>query len=286
MLRFFTCNENRYGGGYNSIKHFSDRLLQLLLIFEPVSIVLRAVIFALEGRSVIYIFLRVLQSVVFYQYGALWYIQAMVVGVWIIYFIVLKKKKVVLGFFFGFVLFLIALICNSYYFLVKDTVVGNGVNLYLKVAVSARNGIFYGFFVLLVGMLAYQIHKNNRVSNKMVVTLFFVCYGLYLFELFSLKSKTMKDDGSIFIMSIPVTLCLLFMSVNHRTNSGKSILLRNLSTGVYLLHRPILYLLSITQMIANIELSHTVIFSIVSISAVAICIIAYRGNFRVSRYLK
>lgn len=276
------------GGGetYSSIKHFSNRLLRLLFVFEPVSIVLKTLIFALEGRSSTYIVLRVIQSIVFYPYGALWYIQAMIVGIWMLYFLVLKENKKRLGYCAGIPLFFVAIVCNSYYFLVENSVIGKYVRLYLKVAVSARNGIFYGFFVLWVGFISYRVYKKNLVPSVIVKISFLVCYSLYLIELWNLKDKVMKDDGSIFIMSIPVTACLLMLSVRRKEVNNQTVILRNLSTGIYLLHRPILYILTIIQILFSIDISHEIQFFMVSCAAVIICCVAYKRNYRIARYLK
>ena len=278
------------GGGkanlFDTIKHFSDRLMCLLIVFEPISLILIAIIYVREGGSISYITLRLIQSILFYPYGALWYIQAMIIGVWMLYYFVLRKNKIKYGGLIGGPLFLIALICNSYYFVVEDSLFGKVVDFCLEITVSARNGIFYGFFVLWIGMISYYFYEKKHITIKYAIIGFIICYLLYLNEIRLLIDKTMKDDGSIFLMSIPVAFFLLLISVNYKTTSKKTIILRNLSTGVYLLHRPLLYILTIMKMVCPITIGHEVQFFLVAGSAVLICLFIYKKNFWVAKYLK
>lgn len=124
--------------------------------------------YILIGKRVIKIFLRHIRSVVFYPKGALWYIQACLVGVWIIPA--------------GIILYIFALICNSYNFLVYDTKIGKMVDLLLLIIHSARNGLFYGFFLFSWECVHLRFDVGGIITN--IKTVFWLC-RLYLHILLS-----------------------------------------------------------------------------------------------------
>lgn len=266
--------------------HFSKRLLKMLLVFEPLSIVLQGILFVLDGESGFSIACNIIQSVVFYPFGALWYIQAILVGVWILYFFHVKGVPSKAIDIISTILFLIALVCNSYYFVIENTAIAAVVNGYLRIAVSSRNGVFYGLFMVWMGMKVYRFHRKAHMDSRTLLLGVLFCYGLYLVELWLLMGKTMKGDGSLFVMLIPTSALLLLFSANFKSMNRKTVLLRNLSTGMYLLHRQVLYVLTIVGKLLAVSIPYKVQFAMVALLSMMICCVAYQKAPRIARLLK
>lgn len=278
--------DENLGDVKKSMVQFSKRLLEMLVIFEPLAIVFQGTLLKINQESGTRILLKTIRSVIFYPPGALWYIQAILVGAWILYSLQIKgiHSKII-----GFIsasLFLFALLCNSYYFVIEDTPIATIVELYLRVAASARNGIFYGLFMMWLGKQAYRFYRKARIDSvKLLIGVLF-CYGLYLIEIGVLRGRKMEDDGSIFFMMIPTCFLLLLLSTNLKTSKRKTVVFRNLSTGMYLLHRQVLYVLTIICNLTSFFFTYEVQFILVTLLSMLICLVSYRKAPRLSRILK
>ena len=80
--------------GFDKWWNYLKRLFQKLIVFEPISIILRFCIFLAAGLSLIEIGEKVIKSIIFYPWGALWYIQALIVAVFISIPFIKKGKEV------------------------------------------------------------------------------------------------------------------------------------------------------------------------------------------------
>lgn len=88
-----------------------------MLFFEPVSLIPVSIHLYVSNMSFTSIIGHVLASVIFYPYGALWFIQACLVGIWILYFFIKNDKvKLIAPVYDGSVADLARCICT----LVKD----------------------------------------------------------------------------------------------------------------------------------------------------------------------
>ena len=286
---FFTCasgfllglklTEGEDDGNKAYLVSYSKRLLKLLIIFEPISIVLKCIQFMLEGHGISYILPRVVRSVLFYPWGALWYIQAVLIGVWLV-FLWNKKFGLKSGLFAGALLYSIALLCNSYYWTIEGSVLQRFVDLYLKGFDSARNAFFFGFFFLQIGILC------SKVSIKYPCGMLTGTFGLYLVELFLVRNKHMIDDGSLFIVSPFVAFSLIQFAAARLSCERKTVVLRNLSTGIYVLHRPLIYSLLIFGLIFDRNITPAVCFLAPLFVSIPFCLVAYKRKWRISAYLK
>lgn len=266
---------------------WSKRLLKPLIVFEIINTVLFSIYYALIGQDIIHIFLLNVRSIIFYPKGALWYLQACLIGVWIIYFFSKRKKNWIIP--TGLIFYGFALLCNNYYFLVSHSVIGKIINIVLKIISSARNGIFYGFLFIALGMLAFKIRKwldNKKYGNYIIFILLVLAYTIFLIEIYYLRNKEVKDDGSLYIMLPLLIILLVIFSASFVNMSKITIPLRNLSTGIYLIHYPILMLYRIIIMICDINIGNEWVFIAVIVLAHIICLSAYAKNKRLSSLLK
>ena len=260
-------------------KRYSKRLLKLLLVFEPISIVLYSIQYYLSGISLTMILLRIVRSVLFCPWGALWYIQTVLVGMWLV-FAFLRFARIELGVIIGGLLYAIALVCNSYYWLIEGTVVQSFADLILKVCDTARNGLFYGFFFICLGLIC------SKKRNRHAVCLFLLTFVLYIIELGFLQNRTMADDGSLFILSPFLAYFLVQLSSKSFSCSFSTLLIRNLSTGIYLIHRPIISIVSIVGLLTGNVIFSLVLFIIVLSVSICICLFAYKYTRILSSVLK
>ncbi len=277
-------HEDNIGNIKNYFIKYSKRLLQLLLIFEPISILLNIGIYNYQGKNWSEILLRTVRDIIFYPRGALWFVQACIIGVWIIY-IFLKYHLEKFIFPISGMLYLFALLCNSYFFIIENTAFGNFIELYLKITASTRNGIFVGFPYLYAGILVSNLNQKNTLSEKrggLAICMIFG-YIFYLLELYLLRDKTMKDDGSLFIALPVFTLFFLLFCLQYSTYkvNDKCLLFRNLSTGMYLLHSPIRSLFEYgTKIIFKENLNKILLFFLTLFFAFLICVISYKSKNR------
>ena len=120
---------------------YLGRLASKLFIFEPISIFLEIVLLILIGDSIKHIILYCGRSIVFYPFGALWYIQALLVAVLILVpFIKHKKEHVII--LISLLLYVIGCLGNNYFFLIQDTPLEKVMRLYLQIARSQLEMVF------------------------------------------------------------------------------------------------------------------------------------------------
>ena len=150
--------------GFSIIRAWIVRLMLMLLVFEPINIILRSInYYHIDNLSIINITTKVIQSLIFYPWGALWYIQALVVAILILWLFV-KKKLEIFIIPTGVLLYSFALLCNNYYSFTPYVLKGI-VDDYMSVCLSARNGIFVGFIYVGIGLLMakYKIQNTKYI---------------------------------------------------------------------------------------------------------------------------
>lgn len=266
----------------DTIFSYCKRLLLPLCAFSIINIFLRTAAMVISRKSFFYIITHVGQAILFYPYGALWYVQACIVGA-LILIPFIRNKRINLALIFGVLLYVFALICNNYYSFLTTPVLKSGVDLYMKICKSPRNGLFVGFLFLGIGIKCADkdiaFYRKGEVLRKTLVW-FIVSYLLYLAEVFFIRLRGGSiDDGSLYIMLVSVSPSLLCIALGLKTSKRNritawfeehSVELRHLSTGMYFLHRPILFC------VAYLVKDTTLRFVIVSLLAAVICLLAYR----------
>lgn len=188
--------------------------------------------------------LRVARSTLFYQRGAMWYIASCIVASWIIEKLIFKKNSIILLWIISICGYLFALVCNTYYFAVEDTLCGNIVDVYLKIFESARNGLFIGVPYLWLGISLARM-KLGKPSLRYAVPIFFISYGTLLIEVLFTYGKEIRDDSSLFFSLPFVIFALAIISYNIEIKRKLPFrAIRKLSVGIYYPHRTIENLLN------------------------------------------
>lgn len=274
------------------IKKYCVRQLKLLVCFELIILLLNASRDMLAGVSVAHIALKSAREVIFYPRGALWFLQACIIGSLIYYvFIRFKIKWMVIP--VGAILYMFALICNSYNFMIEGfPLLKKLVEFYLYVCLSARNGIFVGFLFIALGIFCFELKENKAFLLRKKISGFFcvLFFFLYVLELFLLKNNGAypgKDDFSLFV-SLPVFLFFFvcFLSYYEKEKNQAVVYCRNLSVGMYLLHAPIS--LIIFLLFHSYEwYSHKVFcFLLVSFISLLVCAVAYKRGGTIASFLR
>lgn len=259
------------------IGSYCRRLLKPLIVFESISLIYYGFVHLYTGKGLLFTVYDLLRSILFYPYGALWYIQACIIGALLLYPF-LKTDRLKLALVIGLLLYGFALIANNYSFLITGTPVQNFVEKYLTYFESARNGLFTGFISLALGILCSKIHlcgsqKKHRYAPWAI--LFFMVYVAEILFIYCVN-KTPLDDGALYISHlffIPA-LFLATLQLDIPIPAKTAVLLRNLSTGVYFLHRPILYVVGYVSSTGWLN------FGIVLCSAIFICLFAYKTRLK------
>lgn len=277
---FFGTGLGRYSL-LERIKKYELRLAKPYIFFSLINIVLAAIDLYQIGETPLWILLKLCRSIIFYPYGALWYVWASMTGMLLLYWF-LKNNKGKLAIVCGLIGYAFALLCNNYYFLVLGTKAQRIVDLYLKITTSARNGIFVGFIFLGIGYQLSQFEKRirTRKSQILICLATILSWLIMLGEIIWIKGKITADDNSLFIMQIlfiPLfVLTLLHANLSTPPSYSLSILCRNLSVGIYFLHRPVLSLLRYNVWFAN--LSGTMQFVILSWVCTLFCLAVYAAK--------
>lgn len=190
-------------------------------------------------NNILYTIYLLFKKIVFYPWGALWYILALIVSIFILSKFY-SKKRFIEPVIVGFILYLFALVCNSYYFVINNCFLKEIVNKYMNIFISARNGLFVGLLFTSVGGLLYKISiKRNepRIVQESFLFLFF--FILLFIEVTIVRKNIFLDDSSLFL-TLPI-LSFLLVSILLKIKTNRSYLnLRKMSIILYLVHRPIL----------------------------------------------
>lgn len=235
--KFKNNKENLKEIAKNQVKRLSIPFIFWMIVSLPYNII------TTEGSNILIIILKLIRKIIFYPWGALWFVLAVMVAIGIEYFF-LKKDKLNLALILSAILFIIALLGNSYYFVLDGTPLKTLMDLYRKVCISTRNGIFVGFPIYTVGV--YIAQKENIIENfkkhKLYIGLSLAVI-IQICEVTFIRNHNYADDHSLFFTTIFIVAILLMLCIKYKNINCKKIdtkLLRNLSTGIYFMHSPIL----------------------------------------------
>lgn len=268
--------------GFNKWGTYLRRLALKLLIFEPVALAIYLAGLYLSHLSPVIIFLKGLQSILFYPMGALWYIQALIIA-FILLIPFIRKGKEILALIIGICLYLFALLSNSYFFLADNLALQGIIQDYNHIFISARNGFFVGFIFVTLGLLCAKYQKRlQTVGSRTIFAFTAILYGLTALETWATSGKAFIDERSLFIFYLPLIPAIFLSSLRLTLDKlSCSITLRHLSTSIYLLHAIIIRgLLLLIRHTTSWAPSPFEIYLITGIILAAIIIPVYRTRIR------
>ena len=163
-----------------TVKNYCKRLLLPLFVFSLINIVEHVISMRIEGESYSMIALKVLRSIIFYPFGALWFVQSCIVGsIMLVPF--MKYNKLRSAVVLGLILFLLVLPFNSYYFLIYGTKYQYIVDVAVKSLTSLRNGATVGFVYLSMGVWINHL-KLKTVNSVYLFIIGGFCFVLMVME--------------------------------------------------------------------------------------------------------
>ena len=293
---FFLSKSCRERGAGVAVKRYCLRLLQLLAVFSVAWILQFWIDCAISKAGVANVLGQTVQHILFYPMNALWYIQASIVGA-LLLIPFFKHNRIPVAIPIGLVLYGFALFCNNYYFLTDHTAVRPFIDGYMKLFLAPHNGVFIGFLFLALG--AFAERHMRKMSPGTLWLLLVICYAAYAAEIVLIrKFATFTDDGAFYVMHtalVPLLLSLL-TKLPEGTDAGRTMLFRRLSTGMYLLHLPLMwcyhrfctYLLPLIPVVRRgqgVLMSGYVKFAVIFVLSWAICMLAYRYTKTLKRFL-
>ena len=290
---FFFERKLRRDTPKNAVKLYIKRLLLPYSVFSVVWILQMLIDNALGHVGVWETVLRLAQSILFYPRGELGYVWASIIGVLMLYPF-LKRKKLLLALPIGLALFAAGLLANNYYFAAaKSPWLKTAVDAYLKVCLVSNNGPFVGFVFLLIGMLISErydwiVEHVNLVVSLIVLILSCVC--LFFEDSFLQGQANSIGDGAFYLSQliyVPAVFCLTTRIPCPHLSKTISTTAKNLSTGIYFLHVPLLWIIhrAATYLLPRVPglgklaplFDHAAVcFPCCLFLCLAICLLAYR----------
>lgn len=161
----------------------------------------------------------------------LWYFPALIVGVWITYYLVKKlgRKKTLIA---TILLYIIGVFGDSYYGItIMNQITKNIYELIFNIFDYTRNGLFY---VPIFICLGHIIKAGTRKTTK-----FDLLYALLFFILMSVEGSilhyyNLQRHDSMYLFLLPLMYFLFCYLMDHSKTLNKKI--RNIATYIYIFH--------------------------------------------------
>ena len=266
-----------------AIYEYCKRLGTKLLVFEPISIIiLVAGRLVVEHMALPQIAIITIKEILFYPRGALWFIQALIVSS-ILLFPIINTNKEFVAIIPAIVLYIIALLGNRYYFLIEGTIWASLIDRYESIFITVRNGLFEGFPFMLCGcLIARKQGIIKEWKRGTLVFLFAISFFVVFLESILLRHCSGHDDNSLYLsylISVPVLFVAAAFFFQNNRFGRKTIVYRNLSTSIYLLHSPICRIVEIAMSFVMKE--NILINGIISAALIGIiCLFVYKNRFK------
>lgn len=230
------------------IKVFVLRNLKLYLIWF---IILLPITLDIKKYFVDYSFVKgiivLLRDFLFSStFAASWYIMALVLGVLLIYYSSRKVRNYLLLIIAMLVYFLITL-TSTYQFAFLN---GKLLYYYKLMIVAPHNSFLVGLIWIMIGKLFAEKRINyNQKINLLIIILSLVMLFLEWTLVKNMVNVVSKD---CYFMLIPLTISVFYYIVNIKPFFfEQSLLLRKISTVMYVLHMSMIYILNNYLMIDN-----------------------------------
>lgn len=219
-----------------TITNYCKHLLFPYVIFELLSVVLNVIVELVNGYSILYVVADVIRHVLFYPWGALWFIWAAIISALILYFFI-RKDKLNIAILVGLFFYALLLLFNNYYFISIKIGIDGIYQVLSKIIVSPRNAFTVGLPLMSIGMKCYDCLKKTKINIKYILLLILL-YIAYICEVVIVeKIGNGIDDKGYYILQLPFTAALLLVSASIETS--KSLIYKKFrfySTGFFYIH--------------------------------------------------
>ena len=215
------------------------------------------------------------------SYTQLWYLNALIIAT-IIIVLLYRKAQPNTILIISFVLYLIGLFGNSWFGLLSPLkgmlpTVWSVFSFVKKVIVTTRNGVFFGFLFVSLGICF--AHYGNKIEKKVAIVGFILSMVLFGVEVFFLKYKNIPSLGNdIFLFLIPSAFFLFSYCEQVDLQDNKIYkVLRIISSLMFYTHMWVAFIINKMISVININLNKTCInFVAVTIVTLIISYLIYR----------
>lgn len=199
------------------IKHISFLYLIWSIIYFPLSLL--DIIYNPNGVSAgVTLYIR--DSIFKGSYGHLWYLTSLMFAVVLISFLLYRKwtpKKI---FYTSLIFYIFGLLGDGYYGIISPLMsipfIGKILSLYFKIFDTTRNGLFFAFFFVSVGM--FFSNTTITLPKKKALLLFLASLVVLCVESFTLLKFNIARDHNVLLFTIPSAMfCFIYLkSLNLR----------------------------------------------------------------------
>lgn len=277
---------------YEPTKKYIIHILKLYLLWSLIYLPLQLLDILHNTKGILYGIGSYIKKFIFVgSYSHLWYLNALLCSVSIVSFLLHKKfspKKILC---ISLILYVLGLFGDTYYGLITSLFdvpfIGNLLSLYFQIFDTTRNGLFFAFFFLSLGMF---LSENKLLLNKRKSLLFGMgSVFMLLIETFILNKFNLPKDYNIYLFAIPVCLfCFLYFKTIKLKDNNIYIYMRKISSLIFYGHMWIFQLVIIISNFLVINISNTplLFFIVLGITIFIAIIIIKLSEKRCFRWLK
>ncbi len=225
--------------GKKIIKSYLQRILIIYGGWSIVYILFKILTWIRFGLSIEEIWKYLLNAVFFSSYKTIWFLPALCVGIILTFYFSRRfGEKAMLIIALAFYLF--GALGVSYSFILNNTTPAEQIlNGYNYVFASTRNGIFYGFPFVTIGLLIAKEDCNNQKKNTLKYFILAILFGImFVVEAFILKFKFYAINANTLLFLLPFTYCFvrLCLGIPWKANHFFK-WMRIISTTIFLCQR-------------------------------------------------
>lgn len=225
---------------FNVPKRYALKILKLYILWTLIYIIpffYKSIYKCKKGY--IYGLLSAIRTFIFSGYHHLWYLSALVVAVLLVGLAVEKQFKMRTIIVIGIILYMLGLLGQSYFFLIKPLkefpVIWEALRLFKKVIATTRNGIFEGVIYVSIGMLF--AYKKIVFKYRYAVIGFSVSMLMWLIEVFVIKYYELYYARDYYIFLLPAVFFLFYLVTHFDLKQTKiTNQLRMYSMLIYFIH--------------------------------------------------
>lgn len=217
------------------------RLAKKLLLFEPLVIAMRCCTALLDGWAWRPFLRQTLLELVFLPRGPYWFLQALLFDLLLLLPLVRrgKEERAVLP---ALLLYALGSLVLSYAAYLEGGALAALYAEYCKVCLSVMNGLFFGLFFTLAGLLIAKHRARLASGARRRWLLLAASYALLVLETLLVKPGLARDyDAMRLSFSLLIPALFVCTAFYIRVPLRRPALLRRLSVSLFLLHLPLVW---------------------------------------------
>ncbi len=217
--------------------YFKKYIIKLIIIFAIVTLVNSIIMIPMfySDYAAMNIGLLTKEFLVNGVHGSLWYFPALIISSAFVYIFIKKGAMKSLSI-ISIILFIVAVLGDSWYGLIKNTPFVSVINGYEYFFNTTRNGITFGVPFLTLGVLINKYNVNEKVKKTLVLNI--VAWMIYGIESYLIMHSQIAKDYNIYFSLALVGSALFIAALNSKITLNKKLssYFREMSLWIYGLH--------------------------------------------------